>query len=524
LTIQSTPVSGECPISGGTIARSAAWRALEITGTELSSFVFMLLIVRLLTPADYGIMATAGMFLAIAQALVIRGIPDALIQRQDLTQQHLDAAFWANLGLAISIAITMALLAEPAARLTAKPELAPVLRSLAPLILLFGCAAIYTAMFRKQMRYKALALRSLFATVAAGTIGVILASHNAGYWSLVGQIAVYAIVGLVAVMLSVPWRPGLRFTWPQLREVVTFGAPVLGSSLAESVARNSVTLILSLFLSSATMGYYFIAYRLSASISLFTYWSISEMCLPILSRLQHQPEAHRDAVYNIFRITGLVCLPCLTGMALVADSLVATLFGPHWSGSVLPLQIMTALVTLQAVQTIAGQMLVSAGRPGWQMRVMVWTAILTTALLLPTAFYGLVPALSAIGLANIATLPFIFRFLFRQFGLSGQRLLKEQMPVVLATVVMTAAVLATARLPPPDHSGLRLLVQVASGVLAFSVALCGFAPTLIRQLLRLRRGPAEKRREDCRVADAAGTSDGDGVLTDAARPGQILPL
>jgi Polysaccharide biosynthesis protein len=91
LTAQGISVSAAGPISGRVIAHSAAWRVLEITGTELSSFLFMLLMVRLLTPTDYGIMATAGLFLATAQALVLRGIPDALIQRQELTRiSHTD--------------------------------------------------------------------------------------------------------------------------------------------------------------------------------------------------------------------------------------------------------------------------------------------------------------------------------------------------------------------------------------------------------------------------------------------------
>ena len=492
MTAQGTSVSAAGPISGGAIVRSAAWRVLEITGTELSSFLFMLLMVRLLTPTDYGIMATAGLFLATAQALVLRGIPDALIQRQELTSQHLDAAFWANLGLAIVIASLMIALAGPAARVTAKPELASVLRSLAPLVILFACAAIYTAMFRREMRFKALAFRSFFAIVTGGIIGVILARHDAGYWSLVGQNATYAVVGLLAVVVFMPWRPRLRVAWPHFRELTTFGAPVLGSSLADSAARNSVTLILSLFLAAPTMGYYFIAYRLSASISLFTYWSISELCLPILSRLQHQPEAHREAVYRTFRITGLVCLPSLTGMALLAEHLVAILVGPRWGGSVLPLQMMAGVMILQAVQTIAGQIFVSAGRPGRQMRVMVWTAVLTTVLLLPTAPYGLVPALAAISLAILATLPLVFRSLSRQFGVSGRRLLQEQVPILLATGVMMAAVLGTAMLPLPEYSGLRLLAQISAGVLTFSAALSAFAPTLIRELFSLVCGATGK--------------------------------
>ena len=143
MTAQGTSVSAAGPISGGAIVRSAAWRVLEITGTELSSFLFMLrgsAFSRLLITVSWPRQACSWQ---LRRPLCFEAFRTRAIQRQELTSQHLDAAFWANLGLAIVIASLMIALAGPAARVTAKPGTRRIRAgTLAPLVILFACAAI----------------------------------------------------------------------------------------------------------------------------------------------------------------------------------------------------------------------------------------------------------------------------------------------------------------------------------------------------------------------------------------------
>ena len=486
----------EAVVGRATIARSAAWRAFELVGAEVMAFIFALVLARLLTPTDYGIIAIAGFFVATGHAIVMRGLPDALVQRQDVSISHMDAAFWANIGIGTLAAGLLVAMAEPFARLSGKPQLAQVLPALAPLLVVFAASGIYLAALRRRMHYRAIALRSIVSVLVAGSVGVWLAFHGANYWSLVGQQVTHAILGIAAFALFGSWYPRFRFSRAQLRDVLSFGLPISGSSLATSLAHNTSIIILGFFLMAAEMGSYFLAYRLFSSLALFTYWSVAELSLPVLSRLQHDPAGHREAATNALRITGIVCLPSFIALALMAEPVLHLLVGPKWGGSVLPLQVLAAFGIFQALQAVAGQILVSAGKAKWQLRLTLASGLLSVLCLLPVAQFGLVPSLIAIGVAAVAMAPAVLWALEHGVGLSRRRVLREQLPAVGATLAMAAAMLVAARFIATESNLLAVAVPVLAGGVAYVAVIGWLMPDLTRQLGRLlnkamaRRSPA----------------------------------
>ena len=465
------------------IAKSVIWRILEVVGSEAIAFGCFVVLARLLIPEDFGVVSQATLLVLTAQMILQQGLPEALVQKQDLGAAHFDTALWANLALASLAMAALMVGADLAATALDEPDLAEVLRWLAPTLVVFAASRIILAKLRRELRFQGFMLMSVTAALVGAVVGISLATAGYGVWSLVAQQWVVAVVGLGVGWLYSGWLPQLRFVWQHVREFWAFSAYTVLDALLVFCARRLDLLILGLFWPATQVGYYFLAQRLLLSAGALTYYSIGQLGLPILAQLTADRAAYRTAIDRTFRLVSLACMPTLVGLALVARLLIPLLFGDEWASSIGPFQVLCTFSIFYALALMSGQMLLSAG---YARDTMVLSALSVVVFLLAISLaapHGVTEAAFAAGVANMLVLPVYLKRLRYRFGFSLRRFLKGQIPVWSATLSMAVAVLWCQQALASSLAAVSLLaISTAVGSGVFVLVMVVLVPAEVREI------------------------------------------
>ncbi len=440
------------------IARSAVWRIVEVMGAEIFAFGAFIISARLLLPNEVGVVAQATLFILTGQMLLQQGLGEALIQSDEVSLKHFSSAFWTNLAVGTIAALVLTIIAHPVALLLDEPLLATVLQALAPILILFAASGIYQAKLRRDLFLRGFAFASVLASLSGGITAVTLAWSGYGVWSLVAQQWTYASVSLVVFALSSGWLPSLFLSKDHVRTLGTFGGLATISALLQLAMRRLDLLILGYFLPTLQVGFFSVANRLMMSAGMLTYYSIQQIGLPVLSRLAHNPEAHRQAINRTLRLVSLICLPTLIGLALIADIVIPTALGAKWLGSVRPFQMLCVFGTFYAMAHIIGQVLLSAGFAGFFVKLSAINVIMFLAAVTFAAPFGMVEAAFAGGMANLVALPVYFLALKKKLEFNLRQCFLDQWPIWIAAGTMTTAVLSWSHLAGEYMSAVWVLL------------------------------------------------------------------
>jgi O-antigen/teichoic acid export membrane protein len=353
---------GDTPLRSAA-ARGVGWSALQATASRLLSAVVFVLLARLLEPDAFGVVAVASVFVAFMTVLVDQGFSQALVQRPTLDKEHLDTAFWLNIGAAVVLVAVAMVAAAPVASLFDEPDLAPILRALSLALLAAALGAVPAALLRRRLAFATLALRGLLSVGAGGVAGVAAALAGLGAWSLVIQFVVQSAVDTSVVWSTCHWRPGFSTSWASARDLAGFGASVTGTSLVNFLNRRSDDFLIGLVLGSTALGLYTVAYKLLLLMTDVLTRTIEVVAFPVFSRVQTDRERFVRGFYAANRASLAVATPAYLFVAAFAPEVVEVAFGPHWADSAPVLRALAFIGILQASLLFNATLVGAAGRP-----------------------------------------------------------------------------------------------------------------------------------------------------------------
>ena len=454
------------------IAKGAFWRVIEVIGAEVFAFGAFIISARLLLPNEVGVIAQATLFVMTAQMILQQGFGEALIQSDEVGPKHFSSAFWANLAIGMISAVVIMLVAGPAAAFLDEPLLVDVLRALGPILILFAAIGIYQSKLRRELALRGFAFASIFATLSGGIVAVTLAWSGFGVWSLVAQQWTYASVSLSIYAYFSGWLPSLFVSKEHVRTLGAFGGLTTASALLQFSMRRLDLLILGYFLPTLQVGFFSVANRLMMSAGMLTYHSIQQIGLPVLSRLAHDPIAHRQAINRTLRLVSLICLPTLVGLALIADPIIPLALGEKWIGSIGPFQALCSFGIFYAMAYLIGQILLSAGLAGEYAKLSAINVVMFLSAVVVAAPHGTVAAAVAGGIANLLALPLYFVVLKTKLRINVSQCLAGQWPIWIAAGTMIVSVLSWSHLAKEQVSAIWLLVgSIATGGVTFVAVL-----------------------------------------------------
>ena len=447
-------------------ARSVAWSSVDNWGRQILSFVVYAALARLVGPESFGVIAIAGVYVAFVQIFVTQGFSTAVIQRKKLEPEHLDSAFWINLTVAILLCLSTILLSSPMATLFQEPKVSPVLMWLSALFPIFAFSTVPTAILTRKLEFKVLAIRSLAGTGIGGGVGLLMAFHGQGVWSLVAQQLVAASVGVVCIWWATSWRPKLTISVRHLQELYSFALNILGNDILWFFSQRSDQTLVGYGFGATGLGPYALAQRLINIVMEALGGPLQSVALPTLSRLQDDPKRLKAAFYRFTEIGALVSFPAFAGIIAIAPDIVQIVFGNEWFLAVPILRVLAFYGALRVAFSFIHPLMLSKGRPGLYLLMFIvhasatFLACLVAILWHPTAVAVAVTAVMV--LYSIGIMPILRRVL----DITGQELCKALASPLLASVAMLGLVSLT-RLACPNE-GLRLLLSIIVGMISYA--------------------------------------------------------
>lgn len=365
--------------TGHRVAVSLLWATSGRLGAQAVSWLATLWVVRLLTPADYGLMAMAMIVVAALQLFEEIGFGPVLVQTPDLDSVTVRKILGLVTIVAVVLCGILVLLAPSIARFFGHPELAPVLWALSLPFLVSPWIIIPRCLLERQFQFKRIAVVEIVATLLASLTTLALALRGAGVWALVAGTAVLAVAKAVAFPMAAP-LPGMpSFSFRGLRGALRFGGTVTMERVLWFLYSQADLLIAGKLLGSHGAGLYVIGKSVARIPADKLAPVLQQVALPALSRI-HERGAIGGSLSSGIGIVSLVSFPTFFGLAAVAPDLVPLLLGPHWESAVIVLQCYAAVLPLGLANMLVLTALKASGQPETSLaNVALGTAIMLAA-------------------------------------------------------------------------------------------------------------------------------------------------
>ncbi len=316
----------------------------------------------ILAPREFGVMALALLWVTFAQQLAQHGPAQAVIQREKITDEHLNAAFWTSLGGSLLFAAVFAAGAQTWASINNTPELAAVCWAMAPAIVLNSLIVVPEATLRRDLRFKSLSVRVLAAGLISGVAALAFAVAGFGVWALVAQQLIIAAVSVVAIWAVTPWRPRRASIRAGLADLRHYSLHSSSEFLAYFVTSRADALLLGAFFGPVAIGLFRVVVRITEMATEVSVGGLGQFSLPHLSRLSLNPTDFAAWLTKITHAGAVLALPVF-GVLAAAGPHVLGLFGPEWADAEPALRVLCANGVVGVFGTILGPAIQAAGRP-----------------------------------------------------------------------------------------------------------------------------------------------------------------
>ncbi len=422
--------------------RAAWWTVGRGAADEVLRLVFFVVLARLLSPEVYGLMALAMVYFTIVGVIAEQGFTRTLVVRAELRPEHLDTAFWWQLGLGLLAFALGVLVAHPIARLLGQPQLAPVLQALAVITPFFVLNTVQYALLQRDLRVNTLAVVKLASTLAGGVLGVTLALRGFGIWSLVAQQLAAGLLSAVVVWAVSGWRPGLLVRRAALRDLLGFSGSLLALSCLNLLKSQADKLIVGVFFGPASLGLYAVSRRLvDVLVSVFVR-PISQLTLPVFARLQHSQDRARAAYALVVRGSTAFALPVFSGLFALAPEVVDMMLGPNWGEVSALIRILSLFGLCQMFLFVDGALILSLDGSFARLKLNSGYVLLRFVLLLVSAPYGLEALCASIVVSAFLFLPIELRQVDRLIGFRAREHVDAIWPAALSSLAMVGAIFA----------------------------------------------------------------------------------
>ena len=422
------------------LLHGVAWNFVEKVLVRGISFIIGIILARLLSPSDFGLIGMLAIFVAISNVFIEGGLAKALIQRKDCQDIDFSTAFVANVGMSLVIYVILFLTAPLIADFYDEPVLVDIIRILSLNFILGSFNIVQRAKLMANVDFKSLAQINVISTIVSGGVGIAMAYYGCGVWSLVGQTLCSTIVLLLLFPLYSKWRPSVSFSGDSFRQLFGFGSKLMVTGVYSVILNNISTICIGRFYKSSQLGFYTRASQFSEMISSTLYDVLGNVTFPVLSHLQDDREKLIAVYRKSLFLTAMIIFPIMILCALLARPMVLIMLTEKWLPCVVMMQWLFLARMFTPLSSINMNILNAVGRSDLFMKLDFSKAPLILAILAITIPIGV----EAITIGSFFT-SFICFFINaylpgRIFGYGAIKMIQDWRYIFLSIAIMVLAV------------------------------------------------------------------------------------
>lgn len=317
-----------------------AWTSVERISQQIIQFVIGIVIARILSPQDYGIIGMTAIFFAVANTFVDSGFGSALIQKKDRNNEDYSTSFYFNFLVGLLSYLLLYFAAPAIASFYRTPLLCDVIRILGLSLVINSLTISQIAKMTAEMKFKEMSIITIVTQIITGLVGLYLAYSGRGVWALVFQQLSSCIVRLIMIEIYLKWFPKQIFSISSFKHLFSYGSKILCSSLINVVYDNLYTLVIGRVFSAKEVGYYnranqFAILPTSTILNIFM-----KVAFPLMAEVQDDVEKLKIAYKKFLRVPIFILYPILFGLIALAEPLILVLLGEKWLFAVPLLQVL----------------------------------------------------------------------------------------------------------------------------------------------------------------------------------------
>lgn len=368
--------------------KSFKWTALNSFGNRVVSFLLGIILARLLSPQDFGVVGMTAIFFALASIMVDSGLSTALVRKKNMTIEDSSTIFFFNIIVSSFCFIVLFFASPYIADFFHTPILVNIVRVSALSMVIGAFGSVHWTLMSKNVNFKTPALVSFPVNITSGIIGVILAYMGFGPWALVLQSLSATTINAVVVWFISPWRPKFIFSMKSFREMFGFSSNLVVNAIVDKFYNEGVGMVIGKFYSPAQLGYYSKGQGTAQLPSTFLYSTVGSILFPILSKIQDDDEKLLHVYSRYMRILSMVIFFGMILMTAVSRPLTIFLYSDRWIPAIIFMQIFCLRYMLWHIHKINWDLLLVRGRSDWAFKKEVVNKIFNFSCLFAAISFG----------------------------------------------------------------------------------------------------------------------------------------
>jgi len=373
----------------GKTIKGIFWSGIERFSVQCVQVLVMLVIARILTPKDFGLIGMLAIFIAVAQSLVDSGFSQALIRKQDRSEADNSTVFYFNIAVSCGSYLILFFASPWVASFYYEPQLCSLMRVLCLVIVINSFSVVQRAIYTANINFKTQAKATFVATALSGCFGICLALNGLGAWTLVYQQLINATLVTVLLWMLSDWRPYRVFSLQSFKELYSFGWKMLVSGLIDTIYRNLYQLVIGKVFTASNLGQYTQAYTFASLPSSNISGIIQRVTYPVLSKIQNDDERLRLNYRRLLRMSAFIIFPMMCILAGVSKPLVVFLVGDQWELASVLLVPLSFSMMLYPIHSINLNLLQVKGRSDLFLRLEIIKKVIGTLILFASIPFGL---------------------------------------------------------------------------------------------------------------------------------------
>jgi O-antigen/teichoic acid export membrane protein len=450
------------------IVTSVVWQSVAQVAGQIVSWLATLVVIRLVSPVDYGLMTEATLFLGFVFIFADLGVGSAAIQARSVEREQMRQLFGVVLISNLTLGVGAFLLAPLIAAFFQEPRLLLLTRVLSLNFVLIAATALPQAAVMRHLDFRTKSLIDVGATVTGSAVSLFVALAGGGVWALVWGMLLQSAARAVAYNVVRPMLFIPSFSFQNLGGFLRFGVTLSLDRIVFFMTGNIDLMIVGAVLGSEVVGLYTVALTLAALPFQKILPSVTQVSFVAFSRIQDDEERVRRSLLRALRIAATTCFPVLYGMAAVASTLIPLILGERWAAAATPLTIIALVLPLKVLNSVQSAALLGKGYA----RVNLTCMLITLALMAAGFTIGAQFGLPGMALSWVCMYPVAFLISTwlsnRALGVRMTDVLLATRPAFLAALSMLGIVTLLQLAMPVDITGWpRLIALIAAGVISY---------------------------------------------------------
>lgn len=461
------------------------WSSVERFSVQGIQFLVMIIMARLLTPKDYGLVGMVAIFIAVAQSLVDSGFSQALIRKQNRTETDNSTVFYFNIVVGVLLYFILFAIAPWVADFYDTPELTALMRVVCLSVVFNSFVVVQRALLTVNIDFKTQAKASLTAAIVSGVVGIGMAYSGFSYWAIVAQQLVNLGLNTLLLWIFAHWRPRWTYSWNSFRELFTFGSKLMASGLLDVVYRNMYLLVIGKVFTASSLGYYTRASQFAEFPSSNLTSIMQRVTYPVLCQIQNDDERLALIYRRFLRVSAFLIFPLLAGLSAMAEPFILLLLKEQWLFASTLLQIICFGMMWYPIHAINLNLLQVKGRSDLFLKLEVIKKIMAIIILCITVPMGLIAMCVGQIFSSIICLIINTHYTGKLIQVGFLRQMQDLLPTLVLSVTMWGVVFFTISFL--TGSFLQLIIGIVVGIIYYIVLAFLFRFPELKELLSIIR-------------------------------------